>query len=413
MKLELFEMGAKTEQLGACRLSLLLGILTEENQIVKFLKFACGMLQIDYGILVFKDEPYGWHESDGICKAFLAQPHDEYEHFFLDQPYIDTKHPNYKIVSNYIRERGVEHKRFVTMSLKHEGRSIGHVVLYDERTDHFDDKQLNIVLEFVQSLVNIIKLRLENAELKEICEQQSALNSSKTKFFQIIAHDLRAPFHGLMGFSDVLAHEREALDDADIQDISEYLFETSQSTYNLLESLLNWAMAEGGRFVYHPIGFDLIQLVTIVQNVLASLAAKKNIEIINQISPTLKVYADINMVTSVIQNLVSNALKFTYTDGNGKVVLSAEEDDQYVHIYVKDTGLGMNEKQMQNLFDPKFTVSIKGTSGEKGLGLGLVLCKHFVDLNHGELSVTSKEGVGSIFKITLPKNKQVALVAAA
>ncbi|MDY6488865.1 sensor histidine kinase [Acinetobacter faecalis] len=411
MKLELLEIGEKTEQLGACRLSLLLGILSKENQIVKFLKFACGMLQMDYGILVFKDEPYGWLEFDGECHAFLAQPHEEYEHFFLDQAYIDENHPHYNEVSEYILERGVEHKRFVTMSLKHEGRSIGHVVLYDERTDRIDNKQLSIVLEFVQSLVNIIKLRLENAELKEISEQRSALNASKTKFFQIIAHDLRAPFHGLMGFSDVLAHERNTLDDQGVQDIAEYLFETSQSTYNLLENLLQWAMAEGGRFVYHPISFDLTQLTTIVQNVLASLAAKKNIEIISQVSPHLKVYADINMITSVIQNLVSNALKFTYTDGNGKVIMSADEDEQYVHIYVQDTGLGMNEKQMQNIFDPNFTVSIRGTSGEKGTGLGLVLCKRFVDLNHGAISVSSKEGVGTTFKVSLPKNKKSALAA--
>lgn len=411
MKLELLEIGEKTEQLGACRLSLLLGILSEENQIVKFLKFACGMLQMDFGILVFKDEPYGWLESDGKCHAFLAQPHEEYEHFFLDQAYIDENHPNYKEVSEYILVRGVEHKRFVTMSLKHEGRSIGHVVLYDERSDIIDNKQLKIVLEFVQSLVNIIKLRLENAELKEMCEQQSALNASKTKFFQIIAHDLRAPFHGLMGFSDVLAHGRNTLDENGVQDISEYLFETSQSTYNLLENLLQWAMAEGGRFVYHPICFDLTQLTTIVQNVLASLAAKKNIEIISQVSPHLKVYADINMITSVVQNLVSNALKFTYTDGNGKVIISADEDEQYVHLYVQDTGLGMNEKQMQNIFDPNFTVSIRGTSGEKGTGLGLVLCKRFVDLNHGAISVSSKEGVGTTFKVSLPKNKKSALAA--
>lgn len=411
MKLELLEIGEKTEQLGACCLSLLLGILSEENQIIKFLKFACGMLQMDYGILVFKDEPYGWLEFDGQCHAFVAQPHEEYEYFFLDKAYIDATHPNYEKVSGYILERGIEHKRFVTMSLKHEGRSIGHVVLYDERTDAIDNKQLEIVLEFVQSLVNIIRLRLENAELKEICEQQSALNASKTKFFQIIAHDLRAPFHGLMGFSDVLAHEKETLDEHGAQDIAEYLFETSQSTYNLLESLLQWAMAEGGHFVYHPICFDLTQLTAIVQNVLASLAAKKNIEIVSQVSPHLKVYADINMITSVIQNLVSNALKFSYTDGCGKVTISADEDEQFVHIYVIDTGLGMNEKQIDNLFNPNLTVTIRGTSGEKGTGLGLVLCKRFVDLNHGVISVSSKECVGTTFKVSLPKNKNVVLAA--
>ena len=117
------------------------------------------------------------------------------------------------------------------------------------------------------------------------------------------------------------------------------------------------------------------------------------------------------MITSVVQNLVSNALKLTYTDGNGKVIISADEDEQYVHIYVQDTGLGMQVKKMQNIFDPNFTVSIGGTSGENGTGLGLVLCKRFVDLNHGAISVSSKEGVGTTFKVSLPKNKKSALAA--
>ena len=407
MKIKLLEIGSKTEQLSVCRLSLLLGVLTDENRISEFLKFACGMLQMDKGILVFKEEPYGWHMENGVCHAFLAKPHDEFEFFFLDQPYIDHRHPNYKIVSDYNTIRGVDHKRYVAISLKNENVSIGHVVLFDDREEAFDPKQLNIVLEFVQSLVNIIKLRLKNEELKEMYEQQSALNFSKTKFFQIIAHDLRAPFHGLIGFSEVLSQERATLKETDIQDISDYLHETAQSTYNLLESLLTWAMAEGGRFVYHPINFDLKQSANIVVDVLTGLAIKKNIEILNEVTPNTMVFADINMVTSVIQNLVSNALKFTHTDGSGKVILKAEQTDQFVHIYIQDTGLGMTREQIKTLFEPKLTVSVKGTSGEKGMGLGLVLCKRFIDLNQGEIAVISKEGQGSIFKVTLPRVKEV------
>ncbi len=228
------------------------------------------------------------------------------------------------------------------------------------------------------------------------------MNFSKTKFFQIIAHDLRAPFHGLLGFSEVLAQERETLDDSSIQNIADYLFDTAQSTYNLLESLLNWAMAEGGRFVYHPINFELKQSIKIVCDVLKSLAIKKNIELIDQVEEGIKVYADINMITSVIQNLVSNALKFTFTDGTGKVILRAEQTETSVDIYIQDTGLGMTAQQLETLFEPKLTVSFKGTAGEKGIGLGLVLCKRFVDLNHGQIVVESKEGVGTTFKVSLP-----------
>ncbi|NLN56659.1 MAG: HAMP domain-containing histidine kinase, partial [Gammaproteobacteria bacterium] len=164
----------------------------------------------------------------------------------------------------------------------------------------------------------------------------------------------------------------------------------------------NWAMAEGGRFVYHPINFELKQSTKIVCDVLRSLAIKKNIELIDQVDEGIKVYADINMITSVIQNLVSNALKFTSTDGTGKVILSVQATETSVDIYIRDTGLGMTPQQLENLFEQKLTVSFKGTAGEKGTGLGLVLCKRFVDLNHGQIVAESKEGEGTTFKVSLP-----------
>ena len=295
-----------------------------------------------------------------------------------------------------------KHRRMLAVDLCDNEDSVGHVYLFDQKDAAFDQKSIVIVREFIQSLMGIIRLRLENAELKELYEQQEALNFSKTKFFQIIAHDLRAPFHGLLGFSEILAKERDTLDEQGIQDISEYVFDTAQSTYNLLENLLNWAMAEGGRFVYHPINFALSQSTKIVTDVLGSLAVKKNIQLINQVDDQIKVYADINMMTSVIQNLVSNALKFTHNDGTGKVILRAEEEGQHVHIYIQDTGLGMTKTQIETLFEPKITFSRQGTLGEKGTGLGLVLCKRFIDLNQGSVSVHSKEGEGTLFKVSLP-----------
>lgn len=129
--------------------------------------------------------------------------------------------------------------------------------------------------EFADGLVGRIRLHEDYNELKEMYGQQCAMNFSKTKFFQIIAHDLRAPFHGLLGFSEVLAEERHTLDDSSVQNIADYLCENAKSTYNLLESLLTWAMAEGGRFVYHPINFELKQSSKIVCDVLKSLALNK------------------------------------------------------------------------------------------------------------------------------------------
>lgn len=318
-------------------------------------------------------------------------------------------------MSEYIRSLGVEHKRLISFNLKaSDTHSIGHVVFFDQEEEGFDQEDIRLVQEFADGLVGRIRLHEDYNELKEMYEQQCAMNFSKTKFFQIIAHDLRAPFHGLLGFSEVLAEERHTLDDSSVQNIADYLCENAKSTYNLLESLLTWAMAEGGRFVYHPINFELKQSSKIVCDVLKSLALNKKIDLIDRIPEGVKVNADINMITSVLQNLVSNALKFTPTDQQGQVILTAEAEDELVRISVQDTGLGMTEEQMQNLFKPNLTVSVKGTDNEKGAGLGLVLCKRFVDLNHGQIYVDSKEGQGTTFSVLLPKatNEHQALALA-
>lgn len=406
MELKLLEIGSQTDQLSACKLSLLLGVFTQENRIADFLKFARSMLQTDYAILAFKGEPYIWFSSDEGCKPFLSEADARVNTFFEAHDLITPESEIYPEVSAYMKSLGMYHERMLAVDLCDRADSVGHVYLFDQKHVPFDEKSIVIVREFIQSLMGIIRLRLENAELKEEFEQQAALNFSKTKFFQIIAHDLRAPFHGLLGFSEILAKERDSLDEKGIQDISEYVFDTAQSTYNLLENLLTWAMAEGGRFVYHPINFELKQSAKIVTDVLGSLAVKKNIQLLNMVDDDIKVYADINMMTSVIQNLVSNALKFTHTDGTGKVMIRAENDQEQVHIYIQDTGLGMTQAQIDILFEPKITFSHQGTSGEKGIGLGLVLCKRFIDLNQGQISVSSKEGEGTLFKVSLPAAKQ-------
>ncbi|UIJ76256.1 MULTISPECIES: sensor histidine kinase [unclassified Acinetobacter] len=404
MALRLLDIGTQTELLTSCRLSLLMGVYTDDNRIAEFLKFARGIVQVDNAVLAFKNEPYIWYASEHIFKAFMAEADDDrLDQFFAEHSRIDRDTENYQAYCDYMQELGLGHQRLVAFDLKYDQDSIGKVILFDDQVTAFEAKQLKIVEEFVQSLVNIIQLRVENAELKEAYEQQSALNFSKTKFFQIIAHDLRAPFHGLLGFSEVLAQERHTLDDSSVQNIADYLYDTTQSTYNLLESLLNWAMAEGGRFVYHPINFDLHQSAKIVSDVLNSLAVKKNIRLINAVPEGIKVNADINMITSVMQNLVSNALKFTHTDGRGVVTISADRDGERVVFTIQDTGLGMTQAQIDDLFQQKLTVSIKGTAGERGTGLGLVLCKRFVDLNQGEIVVNSKEGEGTQFKVWLPQ----------
>lgn len=393
----------KADQLSACKISMLLGVMTPQNQVEGFLKFARGILQSKYALIAFENEPYVWHSSPQGFHAFYARKEANLLPYFEGETSLGASHKNYPEFCEHIRKLGVEHQRTIAFNLKiSDTESIGQVVLYDEEAAPFSEQNLELVYEFSMSLIRIIQIRAENIQLKELYEQQSALNFSKTKFFQIIAHDLRAPFHGLLGFSEVLAEERETLSDEGIQDIALYLHDTAQSTYNLLESLLNWAMAEGGRFVYHPINFQIKQATKIVCDVLNTLAVQKNIQLIEEVPEDLRVYADINMITSVIQNLVSNALKFTHVDGTGRVYIRAGQCEQGVEICVQDTGLGMSTRQIEDLFQPDLKVSIHGTSGEKGAGLGLVLCKRFVDLNQGTIQVESSKGKGTLFRVILP-----------
>jgi signal transduction histidine kinase len=403
MNRQLLEIGSETEQLSACRLSLLLGISTTPNQIATFLQLARQLLVVDFALLQFYNEPYAWVATEqGLkaCERNMVMP----IHAAVDQ-LIDEQHPLYPSFVADLSALGlIANPRLIVLHLQNsDEQMIGQVILFDQHSAAFNQAQLPMLRELFNSLISHIELKIDYAELKEMYEQQSALNFSKTKFFQIIAHDLRAPFHGLLGFSEVLAQERETLDETSVQNIADYLHDTTRSTYSLLESLLNWAMAEGGRFVFHPINFQLKQATKIVFDVLNGLAIKKRIQLIDAVPEEIKVFADINMVTSVIQNLVSNALKFTHMDGTGVVKISAITRDTDIEISIQDTGLGMTQQQIEQLFQPRMTVSLKGTDGEKGMGLGLVLCKRFVEINQGAIEVYSKEGEGTLFKVSLPQ----------
>lgn len=409
MKLKLFKIGQQTEHLSACRLSLALGILNKENHINSFLQVACDLLSIEKGILTFKHEPYGWYRLHQQSQAFLTQEHRHFEALYLDQGYIDQSHPNYQIASDYIQQSGIQHQRFLALNLKKDGEILGHIILFDDHVTAFEQKTIQTVLVLVNHLMELIALRLENIELEEKYEEQLALNSSKDQFLKVIAHDLRAPFHGLIGFSEVLLNERKALNEESIEDISKYLHETTCSTFNLLENLLNWSMAEAGEFAYYPIQCNLNSIVESVVKSLSCVALKKQIEIVQNIPANIMVYADIHMVTSILHNLLSNALKFTPTNGVGKVEIRAEQDGNFSYFMVQDNGVGMPTAKLEHIFLPKINPSKLGTFGEKGSGLGLVLCKKFTALNHGAITVSSKQGQGTCFKVMLPQNKNISL----
>lgn len=414
MKLKFLEVD-QADHLSACTISLLLGVFTKDNNLERFLRISRKMLKAQYAILAFHGEPYIWYMDQDGFRVFQANPKAALLSYFDGHAVIDVHHAKYSEFSKHIDSLGAPHQRIMGFDLVSDPQgSLGQVVYFDDEDILFDSDSVSLVQDLADGLMKCLETNAEAVEYKELYEQQAALSYSKTKFFQIIAHDLRVPFHGLLGFSEVLAEELDALDRKGIQNIAEFLNDTAQSTYRLLENLLSWAMAEGGNFVYHPINFKLGQLVDIVFDVLKSFAYKKNISLSQDIPNDLAVYADMNMMTSVLQNLVANALKFTRMDGSGQVCVIARRVEHGIELEVADTGLGMSAEQLEHIFEPQIKFSLKGTDGEAGTGLGLALCKRFVDLNKGKILVTSKEGEGTSFKVILPEatNGHQALVLA-
>ncbi|MGA2297276.1 MAG: tetratricopeptide repeat protein [FCB group bacterium] len=226
-------------------------------------------------------------------------------------------------------------------------------------------------------------------------------NATKDKFFSIIAHDLKNPLHAITLSSDVLIHKYKFMPGEQLIDLIKNINKAGNYISELLANLLQWARSQSGRIEFEPQKINLKQAVTENLDLLIVNANKKNLDISYDIEEDTALYADSNMVNTILRNLISNAIKFT--DDFGMVKISTDINCNFVQISVSDTGIGISEEDLQKLFRIDVQHTTIGTSKEKGTGLGLILCKEFVDRHGGEILVDSKEGEGTTFKITLPK----------
>ncbi|MDP3644170.1 MAG: PAS domain S-box protein [Bacteroidota bacterium] len=241
------------------------------------------------------------------------------------------------------------------------------------------------------------RIRTKNDELQK-------LNSEKDKFFSIIAHDLRSPFTAFLGFTQLMVQDLPSLRIDNIQEIALLMRDSATNLHRLLENLLQWSRLQRGMIAFNPKQFLLMPKVKSCVQAVMEIAGKKGVEITFDIPDDLKVFADNNMIESVISNLASNAVKFT--NKGGKVLISARTMlDQAVDISIKDTGIGLNNAMLEKLFRIDEFTSRTGTDGEPSTGLGLILCKDFVDRHEGKIWAESIENMGSTFHFTLPPEK--------
>ncbi len=240
--------------------------------------------------------------------------------------------------------------------------------------------------------------------LKTMKKQQEQLinaNASKDKLFSIIAHDLRSPFNSILGFSEILIDNIENFEVKKTEEYIGYINLSAQNTLSLLENLLNWAKTQTGRIVIQPKKIILSSIIQETINISNASAKTKNISLNHIQSDDVEVFTDGNMLKTVLRNLVSNAIKFTHA--GGKIDVSAISKQDKVEISISDNGVGMNEETRKKLFNVNTNITTHGTENESGSGLGLVLCKEFVERLDGSIWVESEEGKGSDFKFTIPK----------
>jgi PAS domain S-box-containing protein len=235
-------------------------------------------------------------------------------------------------------------------------------------------------------------------------EELQKLNSTKDKFFRIIAHDLKSPFTALLGFSEILKDNIDDLSSEQSKEIVNILHSSLKDQFSFLENLLKWSQLQSGHF---ELTYSHVQVESIINNILkiADAVIKcKNIEIKTSVPDGLSLYTDAQALTSILYNIVFNALKFT--SDYGKVAIFVNEDDESVSFAIEDNGMGMPPERVGKLFMIGESVSTLGTNREKGSGLGLILVKELIDKLKGDITVDSAQGIGTTFHISIPKHSE-------
>ncbi len=243
-----------------------------------------------------------------------------------------------------------------------------------------------------------LRLHLQNVELIKA-------NAEKDKFFSIIAHDLRSPFSCFLGMTQTLEDILPDLSMEEIHSFAKSMRSSATNLFRLLENLLEWSRIQQGLIPFEPEESALLPVTEESLSIIYESAAKKGVEIELDIPEDLIVLTDKNMALTILRNLISNAVKFT--PKGGKVTISAKKSNKdFAEISVTDTGIGMPPSILDNIFRPDVKTNREGTDGEASTGLGLLLCREFIDRNKGTIKVISEDGVGSVFTFTVPLTKR-------
>jgi len=320
----------------------------------------------------------------------LAERNLEQEGFEQDYPRFDFK-------------QQIERNGFIKGSESKWKKKDGKIIYVRENAKAYFDNN-GMINYYEGTIEDITDRKMTELQLAKQAIELTELIATKDKFFSIIAHDLKNPFNTILGFTDVLLTEFQELNNNEILKYLSFISTSSKQAYSLLENLLLWARTQTGIIAFQPELFDLQNSIRDVIELSKNQSTKKNISLTSNIRNHFYVIADKNMVNTILRNLLSNAIKFT--PQNGKVIISANSLKDNIEISVRDTGVGITKEDMDNIFMIDRKTNTLGTEKETGSGLGLILCKEFVEKNSGTIWVESELGKGSTFKFTIPSSKK-------
>ncbi len=272
----------------------------------------------------------------------------------------------------------------------------------EEQSEEISSNSANLK-DINNQLIEKQKLVLKQSEqLKETNQQLSILNATKDRFFSIIAHDLRNPFNVVSGFSEILLKNIDNLPAEKVHKFLDMIHASSLNGNYLLENLLQWSRSQSGRISFEPSELNLFAIVEENIRLVKADAERKHIQFQQLIDPDVTVFGDENMIKAILRNLLSNAIKFSYEKGT--IIIKSSTNNQFVEITVADNGVGISKETIDKLFRVDSTITTKGTAKEPGTGLGLIICKEFIEKHNGKIWVESVVGKGSEFKFALPLN---------
>lgn len=329
--------------------------------------------------------------NDAFCEIFKLQRKDIIGKTLAENVPLEERESFLAIDKQVIKD-GVENINEESLTVEE-----GNTHFISTKKSRFTDKeQKHYLVGIIRDVTTRVKaeraLQDKQEELKQLIE-------TKDRMFSIIAHDLRGPMGSLIGLSDLLRAEEDDLDDMERKEYINLIYSTVVSTKALLDNLLNWANSQRGNIKINKQQLLLFNCVEEIVDTLKNTARNKAIQIENRVSKDFNLVSDKEMLSTIIRNLISNAIKFSYP--GGKVEIKAKQNPQNMSISIIDHGVGMTEEQCAELFSIHHN-STRGTANEKGSGLGLMLCKEFTEKLGGEISVVSKPNNGSRFNLNFP-----------